>query len=254
MDFRADDSPGFRPAPRQRIAAASFVCHGNTGLAAALGAAAALEQSFTGARIMANRDRMMKVLLAVAGVFTCTASAFAGGGNVLPASANPKGYSLNQMAAATAVYNTGQATGNPLTPPPPDVPFHVLVADATVKHGTMLYLPIFYADDSGGAPSDFPDDITDQDDCADYLDDLVLNGFGVEAFIVQVDGQTTVLDDDYVTGTATAPLLDGTPAGTNYITSAVFLTPLTRGVHTVSIGGIIDGEAIPFVAMTVTVR
>ena len=203
---------------------------------------------------MLNRDRLVKVLVAMLGVFACTASALAGGGNVLPAQATPKGYSLSEIAVATAVFNTGQMTGNPATPPPPNVPFHILVADTTVKPGTMLYLPIFVADDSGGAPAGFPTNIADQDADADYLDDLVLNGFGVEAFIVQVDGETTVLDDDYVTGTTTAPLLDGTPAGTHYIVSAAFLTPLTPGKHTVAIGGIIHGKPVAFITMTVNVR
>jgi hypothetical protein len=203
---------------------------------------------------MSIRCESVNGFSAVLAVLVCAASALAGGGNVLPASANPKGYSLSEIAVATAVFNTGQMTGNPATPPPPDVPFHILVADTTVKPGTMLYLPIFVADDSGGAPAGFPADITDQDADADYLDSLVLNSFGVEAFIVQVDGKTTVLDDDYVSGTTTAPLLDGTPAGTHYIVSAAFLTPLTPGKHTVSIGGIINGVPVAFVSMSVTVR
>jgi hypothetical protein len=199
---------------------------------------------------MCNRDRSVKVFTAVLGVLICAASALAGGGNVLPASATPKGYSLLDIAAATAVYNTGGET-------PPDVPFQILVpdiSDYTVSPGTMLYLPIFSADDSGGAPDGFPKDITDQDADADFLNNLVFDDFGVEAFIVQVDGQTTILDDDYVSGTPTAPLSDGTPAGTNYIVSAAFLTPLTPGNHTVGIGGIIGGQPVVFVSYDVTVR
>jgi hypothetical protein len=203
---------------------------------------------------MWNRDQAVKVLTAVLAVLVCAAPALAGGGNVLPASATPKGYSLSEIAVATAVFNTGQMTGNPATPPQPNVPFHILVADTTVKPGTMLYLPVFVADDSGGAPVGFPTNIANQDADADYLDSLVLDMFDVEALIVQVDGQTTVLDDDYVTGTTTAPLLDGTPGGTHYIVSAAFLTPLTPGKHTVAIGGIIHGEPVAFISMNVTVR
>jgi hypothetical protein len=202
---------------------------------------------------MRNCDRIVKVVMAVLGVFTCTAYASAGGGNVLPSNANPKGYSLEQMAAATAVYNTGEDTGNPLTPPPPDVPFQILKGDVTVKPGTMLYLPVFHADDSGGADPGFPTNINDQEACADFLGDLVLADYSVTAFIVQVDGHTTILDDDYIVGTKTAPLLDGTPAGTNYIVSAAFLTPLTPGKHTVGFGGIIDGQPVVFVSYDVTV-
>jgi hypothetical protein len=153
------------------------------------------------------------------------------------------------MAVATAVYNVGGTL--------PDVPFEVLVPfepNVTVEPGTQLYLPIFYVDDSGGAPPGFPTDITDQDADADFLASYAFDAFGVTDFIVQVDGKTTILSDDYVSGVTTAPLPDGTPAGTHYIVSAAFLTPLTPGVHTVGIGGIIGGEPVVFVPYTVTVR
>jgi hypothetical protein len=176
-----------------------------------------------------------------------------GGGEVLPASANPKGYSLVDIAAATAVYNTGVQAGSPQTPPPPDVPFAVLVGDATVKPGTFIYLPIFVADDSGGAPG-FPANVKDQKADANYLLDLIFGDFQVTAFIVQVDGRTTVLDADYVSGTTTPPLLDGTPPGRNYIVDAAFLTPLTPGKHVVGIGGVIDGDPVVFQEYTVTVK
>jgi hypothetical protein len=203
---------------------------------------------------MCNRNRVVKVVLTVLGFLTCTASVLAGGGNVLPPSATPKGYSLSDIAVATAVYNTWFQAGFPAPAVNvPNVPFEVLIGDTTVKPGTMLYLPIFVVDDSGGAPAGFPADIIDQDADADFLDGLVA-AFGVDAFIVQVDGQTTVLNDDYITGTTTAPLRDGTPAGTHYIVSAAFLSPLAPGNHTVGIGGIIGGEPVVFVSTNVTVR
>ena len=196
------------------------------------------------------RKGVMGIVLSIA----ASAPAMAGGGDVLPASADPKGYSLQDIAKVTADFNTGQMAGNPLTPPPPKVPFEILVGDATVKAGTTLYLPIFVADDSGATDPSFPTDITDQDADADYLDALVFDGFGVEAFVVEVDGHTTVLSDDYIAGTTTAPLLDGPPGGTHYIVSAAFLTPLTPGKHTVSIGGVIDGAPVVFVSYAVTVK
>ncbi len=200
---------------------------------------------------MCNRSK--KVFMAALGVLACTALALAGGGNVIPPNASPKSYSLLDMAEATAVYNTGISVGNPLTPPPPDVPFYVLVGDATVNPGTMLYVPIYFVDDSNGAPPGFPTDIEDQDADADFLAGFIYAAFGIENLIVQVDGDTTILDDDYISGTKTDPLLDGTPAGTHYIVSAAFLTPLTPGKHTVGIGGIIDGEPVVFVSYDVTV-
>jgi hypothetical protein len=208
---------------------------------------------FSFLRRTCNRGWIVKVFVAVLGGLACTASmlaavAVAGGGKILPPCANPKGYSLSDMAAATAAFNVGPRTGIP-----PKVPFHVLVADATVKPGTMLYLPVYYADNSPPVPSEppFPKHIRDQDADADYLVDL-LAAYGVEAFIVQVDGKTTILCDDYVAGVRTAPLPDG--GGTDYIVCAAFLTPLTPGQHTVGVGGMIGGEPVVFVSYTVTVK
>jgi hypothetical protein len=214
---------------------------------------------------MWNRNRVAKVLVAVFGVFTLVSASLAGdrddrdgrregSGEVLPADARVHGFFLEDAAEATAVYNTGIQSGNPLTPPPPDVPFHVLVGDTTLCPGTTLYVPIFVSDDSAPIPPGFPTHIADQDADADFLDALVLNEFGVTAFIVQVDGKTTILSNDYITGVTTPPLLDGTPAGTHYIVSAAFLTPLKPGKHTVGIGGIIGGAPVVFVSYNVTVN
>jgi hypothetical protein len=63
---------------------------------------------------MCNRDWTVKVFVAVVAVLTCTGSALAQGGHVLPACATPHGYSLSRMARETAVYRTGISTGNPL--------------------------------------------------------------------------------------------------------------------------------------------
>ncbi len=204
-----------------------------------------------------HRGWATKVFSAVLGVLTCTASVLAGGGRVLPPDAAPKGYSLSDMAVETAVYNTGEADG--LTEPLPKVPFEVLVpeiADYTVKSGAMLYVPVYYADDSG-PPSvpPFPKNISDQDEDADYLADLAYDDFGATDFFVQVDSdEPTILCDDYVVGVKTAALPDGTPAGHHYIVAAAFLSALTPGEHTVGIGGIIDGEPVVFVSYTVTVK
>jgi hypothetical protein len=170
------------------------------------------------------------------------------GGNVMPSNAKPKGYSLTDAAAAIAVFDTG-----PRGAAQPNVPFYVLRQDATVKPGTTIYVPVYHADDSGIVEGEFPADVTDQQADAAYLDSLLFNDFGVQALIIVVDGKVTVLDDSYIHGTPTAPLLDGPPAGTNFIISGAFLTPLTPGQHTVDIGGIIDGEPVVFRENTVTV-
>ncbi len=205
---------------------------------------------------MRTYHRPAKALLGVVAVLISVGTALAGeqnggaggGGQVLPAVP----IVLQIAAELTAVFNTGLSVG--LTPPAPDVPFHVLVSDATVDRGTILYVPIFFADDSGGAPAGFPRNVYDLRADADYLLGYVLANYGVTAFVVQVDGVTTVLGSDYIVGTKTPPLLDGTPGGTNYITSAVFLAPLTGGTHTVGIGGIISGEPVVFDSYSVTVK
>jgi hypothetical protein len=200
-----------------------------------------------------DHNRKATMFMAMLSFFTCTASVLADDGKVLPAHEEPDGYSLLKMAKLTAVYNTGQMSGNPATPAPPRVPFHILVGNATVTAETMLYLPVYVADDSGTVAAGFPKNVDNQHADAAFLAELVYNLYDVTALIVQVDGKTTVLSSDYVAGTKTPPLLDGTPAGTHYIVSAAFLSPLARGEHTVGIGGIINGEPTVFASYTVTV-
>ena len=184
-----------------------------------------------------------------------TVTVTSGGGKVLSPCETPMGYSLWDIAAGTAVYNVGGGTGTV-----PKIPFQMLVGHTTtytVKPDTMLYVPVFYADDSGspGTPP-FPTDLRDQKVDADYLLEMAsqFSDADITAFFVQVDGKNTILDDDYVVGVKTAPLPDGTPEGHHYILSAAFLAPLNPGAHTVGIGGVIDGVPQVFVSNTVTVK
>jgi hypothetical protein len=172
--------------------------------------------------------------------------------NVLPSSATPMGYSLADLAEDTAVYNTGIFAGSPSTPAAPAIPFSVLEGDTSVAPNTYLYLPIFFSDDSGGAlpatPSGpvFPSDVTNQPAAANYLDSYVSYNYGVSQFVVFVDGQVQDLDDSYIAGVVTSSLLDGTPAGTNYMSIAAVISPLSVGEHTVGFGGMIDGSPVQF--------
>ncbi len=200
-----------------------------------------------------NRRSTGKVFAGmVAGVMALAATAMAGGGNVLPSTASFKGFSLQQMAKATAVYNTGVTAG--ISEPAPNVPVQILVKDTRVPAGTGFYLPIFFDDDSGGTTAGFPTDVSDQSADAAFLLEFVNAAFGVERFIVQVDGQTTVLSPDYIAGVTTGSLPDGVPPGTHYIVAAAYLTPLTPGVHTVGFGGVIDGQPVVFLSYRVTVK
>jgi hypothetical protein len=165
--------------------------------------------------------------------------ASAGGGNVLPATARPKGYSLADMAEATAVFNTGPRTTEP------DTPFQVLFLTSgntntfVVRPGTLFYVPIAYVDDSPPILGDFPD-VTDPEAVADYIFDQ--DQIGAVFLDIEVDGQVTSIGPNYVVGVETPPLPDG--GGTHYITPAVFLTPLSKGAHTVTIRGLFTGAAL----------
>lgn len=174
-------------------------------------------------------------------------------GSVLPSSSQPLGYTLSALGADTAVYNTGIQTGNAATPPPPSIPFTVLEGDISVPSNQYLYLPVFYADNSAPVDPNFPASITNQAADAGYLDSLVLTNYHVSAFVAQIDGQETVLDDSYIVGVNTPTLLDGVPGGNEYITSAAVLSPLPVGTHKVGFGGIINGSPVIFGSYNVSV-
>jgi hypothetical protein len=80
-------------------------------------------------------------------------------------------------------------------------------------------------------PNGFPTSIANQSADAALLDGYVLSNYDVTAFLVQVDGVTTTLDDSYIVGVNTPALLDGapdgTPGGTEYITDAAVLSPMS---------------------------
>lgn len=179
-----------------------------------------------------------------------------GGGNVLPPTARPKGYSLRDIAKATAFFSTrgpgadandpnGRSKSNE-----PNVPFQILYDSNvnlphntfSVRTGTMLYVPIFFVSDSPPITGHFPANVDDREAVADYiLNDEELGG---ETLEIEVDGKTTSIIDDpaYFVGVTTEPLADG--GGTHYITAAVFLTPLTKGTHTVKIRASFTGDAV----------
>lgn len=191
------------------------------------------------------------------GLLAWAAPAMADDGSVLPSSAQPLGYSLAQLAEATAVYNTGASTGNPATPAPPDIPFEVLVGNTTVAPDTYIYVPIFFEDNTPPVAANFPTDIADQAADAAFLDAVLAAGMTgpppVSALVLQVDSQTTILDDSYITGVTTPPLLDGSPGGTEYIVAAAVVSPLSPGDHTIGIGGVVSGTPTIFFSDSVSV-
>ena len=162
-------------------------------------------------------------------------------GNVQPATAKPSGYTLADMAEALAYFST---SGNDLTHYP-DTPFQILYVDRstgtntfTVKTGTRFFVPLAYVDDSPPILGDFPADSSTVEDYFFGADEM-----GGHDFAIEVDGQAMPIGPEYVAGPVLTPgLLDG--GGSHFIQLGAFLTPLSKGTHTVTIRGGFDGAAI----------
>jgi hypothetical protein len=187
------------------------------------------------------------------------------GGQVMPPSATPHGVSLRDMAANLAQFVT---SGNSL-PPPTTTPVQILFGNPPlmfavqgngqgqtglvetgmnifrVSEGTMFYVPIASADDSPPVAGTFP---ASSSTVASYWFDSFQLG-GTDSIVV--DGKTTSIGATYLVGPIkTSPLQDG--GGTHIITMGVFLTPLSKGSHTVSIRTLFNGAAIgPFLTALV---
>jgi len=161
------------------------------------------------------------------------------GGNVVPAQAQAKGYSLTKLATATAAFNVTDHSGTP-----PNVPFQMLVWRGDnepfhVRPGTMLYVPILYNSDSPPVVGNYPD-VTDRAALLDYW--YSQQEFGVVYTNITVDGQVTSLGPDYLVGVKFAQPLPDTAM--QYMTVAAVLAPLTKGQHTVEISALATGDAI----------
>lgn len=166
-------------------------------------------------------------------------AAATGGGNVLPAQAQAKGYSLLRLARVTAAYNVTDHSG-----PAPNIPFQMLVwkADSTtfeVRPGTMLYVPILYNSDSPPVVGNFPDP-TDRAALLYYW--YSQQEFGIVYTTITVDGDVTSLGPDYLMGLKFATPLPDT--ATQYMTVGAVLSPLGKGTHTVEISALATGAAL----------
>ena len=173
------------------------------------------------------------------------------GGDVLPATSQSHGFSLTDMTAATALFNT---SGNNLSLYP-QTPFQILYVDPTtetfnfvngglvetgtnqftVAAGTPFYVPVAFIDDSPPILGKFP---TDPSTVANYL--FAHDQIGMTNLRIVVDGLVTPLGSAFAAGPVTTPpLLDG--GGTHIITVGAFLTPLSPGTHKVTIAGEFSG-------------
>ena len=190
--------------------------------------------------------RIRLAALAVAWLLLTLPSAYAGGGNVFPAAAQPHGYSLAAAAAATAYFNEGPHTPDTL---PAGFPIQILYVppgetDTGTFHastGTMFYVPLVYSDGNDAAAWPFPD-VTDAQAVSNYYFDP--QQLGAQTMEVTVDGKTTSLGPRYAVGAVTP----GLPSGANtYTVVAVLLGPLTKGIHTVSYRFELSGDFLdPF--------
>lgn len=178
------------------------------------------------------------ILLAV---LTGSAYAAGSGGQILQANEEPRGYSLAEAAAATAYFNVGTRSLNTL---PQNFPFQILYDSAdtgrtfSVRTGTMFYVPVVYSDDTDGAYWPYPDVTDPVAVSAYYFDPAQL---GAEFLRVIVDGRATDLGPAYSAGAVTPGLPTG---GNNYTVVAAFLSPMSKGTHTVTVAGRLTGAFI----------
>jgi hypothetical protein len=197
--------------------------------------------------MMLRRRGRVTILGAALCVVTAAAPALAGGGEVLSPTEQPKGYSLAEIAEATAAFNTSGPNGRSEATEPP-VPFQILYTSATnpsdtfqVRPGTQLYVPVVFVDNSPLILGDFPD-VNDPEAVSDYY--FNPEQLGAEVIEIVVDGKVTSLGPEYVVGAETPGLPSG---GDLYTVAAVFLTPLSSGTHTVTFRVRFTGEALaPF--------
>jgi hypothetical protein len=162
-------------------------------------------------------------------------------GNVLPASARPMGYSLYDMAQATAAFNVGNRLGAP-----PNTPFKILYSNEvnnnsfTVGQGQMLYVPVLYNDDSVPIIGNYPANAENRRALLRYW--YSQKEFGIVATDITINGKTTALGGSYLSGVSFSTAL---PDGAKqYATTAAFITPLPPGVHTIEISAKATGDAL----------
>jgi hypothetical protein len=165
------------------------------------------------------------------------------GGHILPADAQVHGYSLERAARELASFNTG-----PRSDPPPFTPFKVIYLDLVTNNlhfevapDTTLYVPVMYNDTSLPIVGDFPADASNRFDLIRYW--YSQSQFGVTEASIIVDGVATALGGTYLVGLNFSgnPLPD---EAEQYGTIAAFVSPLSRGRHTIEIRSRATGDGM----------
>ncbi|HEY3243213.1 MAG TPA: hypothetical protein VGM03_07665 [Phycisphaerae bacterium] len=175
---------------------------------------------------------------------------------VLPGWATPLGWSLADMAEAVANFSI---SGNNLMYYP-STPFQIIYRQPgsgcnlgnpgscignsfTVHPGTYLYVKFFFIDDSPPVIGTFP---TDQAGAQNYM--FAADQLGGHDLHIIIDGAVTTLGPAYVPAPVPIPAQPFGPGtaydGTNLIQMGAFVTPLSRGHHTITIDGDFDGQLI----------
>jgi hypothetical protein len=194
--------------------------------------------------------RKVSVLLAVA-LFTLVPQASAPAvQTVLPPGARPHGYTLSDMALATAPFTLSSNDETLL----PSTPFQVLYYDPstlaftpegggflgtasntfTVTVGTPFYVPLWLETPTvlGGFP-------TSPAAAKSYFFDS--DQLGAEGFEVIVDGASTPIGAAFLAGPLTVSFGG---QDVEFLTLAAFLHPLPPGTHTVTIRGGLFGDLV----------
>ena len=169
-------------------------------------------------------------------------------GRVLPASADPFGYSLTDMAELVAPFTI---SGNDPAVEP-DTPFQILhtlgfangtpdgegllfsgANEFTVDRDTTFYVPILNVDDTDPVLGVFP---TTPAEARRYIRQI--GQVGARAVQVVIDGRRTRLGLNYVAGPVPSTLTN------HIITIGAFIAPLPPGRHTVTVSGGFFGDLI----------
>jgi hypothetical protein len=165
-------------------------------------------------------------------------------GRVLPPSATPLGWSIDDMASAVINFTT---SGNDPSYYP-DTPFQILYHFTNhddpalsntfvVPEGTYLYAKFFEIDDSFPVIGDWPET---KEEAANYI--FGRDQIGGHDFQIIVDGKSYSLQDPgYIGGPVATP--DSPDGSENGIQIGAFISPLKKGTHTVVIHGTVDGDA-----------
>lgn len=188
-------------------------------------------------KFLRNSRHGLCALLAIFVTFGLAPAVQAGPGKVLPPSATPHGYSITDMAAEVANFS---ASGNDPSFYP-DTPFQIIYRRPgntfTVSPGTFFYVKFFFVDDSEPVIGDWPEDASEAED---YI--FGSTQIGAHDLEIEIDGLVTSLDDPgYIGGPV--PTLDSPDGSNNLIQLGAFVSPLKKGTHTLTIRGVLDGDA-----------